>query len=73
MLLHVYILYTLYVFITKVNPTWTDKIKNQIVLSYSCLPVPSLPLLQITRNNVLNFTIDKIYHKIYNKKKECLT
>ena len=31
--------------INKVNPTWTDKIKNQIVLSYSCLPIPSLPLL----------------------------
>ena len=30
--------------VSKVNPTWTDKIKNQIVLSYSCLPVPSLPL-----------------------------
>ena len=28
----------------KVNPTWTDKIFNQIVLSYSCLPIPSLPL-----------------------------
>ena len=27
----------------KVNPTWTDKIQNQIVLSYSCLPIPSLP------------------------------
>ena len=29
----------------KVNPTWTDKIKNQIVLSYSCLPIPSLPFV----------------------------
>ena len=29
----------------KVNPTWTDMIYNQIVLSYLCLPIPSLPLI----------------------------
>jgi hypothetical protein len=34
--------------ILKVNPIWTDKIKNQIVLSYSCLPIPSLPLYYLS-------------------------
>ena len=35
----------------KVNPTRTDKIKNQIVLSYSCLPIPSLPFYFLSKTN----------------------